>query len=429
MPELVHFENVSKYYHLGNGQSVLSRLVSSLTKVRRPLRAEAEEEAGFWALRDVTFTLRRGEALGIIGPNGAGKTTALKILSHVTKPTSGRVAIQGRLSSLIELGAGFHPDLSGRENIYLNGSILGLRKRQVAALFDRIVAFSELERFIDTPVKRYSSGMYARLGFAVAAHVSPEILLVDEVLSVGDFGFQAKCAQRMKELRAQGTAIIFVSHNMRSVYSICDSCLVLNRGQVEYLGSPAEAIERYHSRVQGSGQGTEKGSETRELDVDKRAEKPADILRVDLFDVHGNSVQRYRMGDTLIARIHYVAYQRIDGPIFSVGLYRADGVHACSNTSVGSLEPEAIEGPGVVELALPDLPLVPHTYFVTASIAEPRSLRPYASEQLTSFQVESGPEWIDEHYGVFVPRFRWKQLSDASPRALASTGSGLLHEN
>lgn len=425
MPELVRFHNVSKYYNLGTGRGSLPKLICNLAGRLQGRSSSLREEDGFWALRDVSFILKQGQVLGIIGANGAGKTTTLKILSHVTEPTLGQVSIRGRMSSLIELGAGFHPDLSGRENIYLNGAILGLRKHEITSLFDQIVAFAELEQFIDTPVKRYSSGMYARLGFAVAAHVSPEILLVDEVLSVGDFGFQAKCAERMKQLRAQGTAIIFVSHNMRSVHAICDTCLLLNSGRVEYLGAPAEAIDRYVSQVRGPRQ---VGQSSRS-NVAKPIARVADILRVDLYDERGSPADKYRTGDTLVARIHYVAYQRINRPIFSVGFYRTDGVHACSNTSVGALEPDAIEGTGAIEIVVPDLPLVPHTYFVTASIAEPRSLRPYASEQLASFRIESGPELIDEHYGIFVARIQWKQLGDDTSQLCESAMSGLARES
>lgn len=410
MKELVSFDNVSKYYHLGTGTNGLlhlgSRVASRVTG--QPVPPGGRE--GFWALREISFCVRQGDALGIIGSNGAGKTTTLKILSRVTKPTSGRATVKGRMSSLIELGAGFHPDLSGRENVYLNGAILGLKKHEIDALFDRIVAFSELEPFIDTPVKRYSSGMYARLGFAVAAHVNPEVLLVDEVLSVGDVGFQAKCAERMKELRRQGTSVIFVSHNMRSVNAICDSCLLLNHGQVEYLGPPREAIDRYLSlnRVEARGVSTPSG-------VDGVTFQPADILCVELLDETREPKDRFRIGDTVVARIHYVAHQRIEAPLFSAGLFRVDGLHACSNTSEGYVEPNVIEGPGVIELVIPHIALVPNTYILTTSISERKTLRAYAMEQSASFQVASDQRLIDEHYGVFVPDFRWREGGDNLP--------------
>lgn len=420
MPAIVQFENVSKCYRLGAGQSDLRELISSLPGrlLRRGTRGADDD---FWALKDVSFALEPASALGIIGSNGAGKTTTLKILSRVTKPTFGCVAVNGRMSSLIELGAGFHPDLTGRENIYLNGAILGLKRREVDDLFDRIVDFAELGQFIDTPVKRYSSGMYARLGFAVAAHVSPEVLLVDEVLSVGDLSFQMKCAERMKVLRSQGTAVILVSHNMRTVDTICDSCLLLDHGQVEFLGPPSEAIDKHQMLSQPKGSGDPKTGAGPERDPGK----VADIVRVELLDERGNPCDYYEIGATLVARIHYIAHRRIEAPLFSAGFFRSDGLHAGSNTSLGFLEPEAIDGPGVVDLIVPDLPLVPNTYMLVTSICERRSLRPYATEQLVSFRVGSSGVLIDDAYGIFRPNFRWRPVLDvteASPPALTGAG-------
>jgi ABC-type polysaccharide/polyol phosphate transport system ATPase subunit len=204
----------------------------------------------FWAVKDVSFQVGRGEALGIIGPNGSGKSTILKLLSGILKPDKGDFRVRGRLGALIELGAGFHPDLTGRENIYLNGTILGMRKAEITSRFDAIVEFSGLKEFLDTPVKRYSSGMYARLGFSVAAHVDPEILLVDEVLSVGDYHFQQKCFAKMREFIHNGTSLIFISHNMTAVSSLCQRALVLCKGEALFLGEAASAIQQYHSMYQ-----------------------------------------------------------------------------------------------------------------------------------------------------------------------------------
>ncbi len=198
-----------------------------------------------WALRDVSFEVKRGEVLGIIGRNGAGKSTLLKMLSRITEPTSGRAIIRGRVASLLEVGTGFHPELTGRENIYLNGAILGMRKAEIDRKFDEIVAFSEVERFIDTPVKRYSSGMYVRLAFAVAAHLEPEILILDEVLAVGDAAFQKKCLGKMGDVAKEGRTVLLVSHNMATIQGLCGRCLVLERGRVAFSGEPAVAVEVY----------------------------------------------------------------------------------------------------------------------------------------------------------------------------------------
>ena len=239
---------VWKKFAKGEKFDSLRDLIPSLAKwlvsanhrdVLRPLE--------FWALQDVSFEVRRGEALGIIGPNGSGKSTILKLLSGILKPDKGSFQLRGRMGALIELGAGFHPDLTGRENIYLNGTILGMKKAEIARKFDEIVEFSGLKEFLDTPVKRYSSGMYARLGFSVAAHVDPEILLVDEVLSVGDYHFQQRCFEKMREFTRKGTSLIFISHNMTAVSSLCQRTLLLRKGEVLFLGDTAGAIQKYHS--------------------------------------------------------------------------------------------------------------------------------------------------------------------------------------
>ena len=208
---------------------------------------QGDEVEEFWALKDVGFEVKRGDVLGIIGRNGAGKSTLLKILSRITEPTEGRVEISGRVASLLEVGTGFHPELSGRENIYLNGAVLGMTRAEIRAKFDAIVAFAEIARFLDTPVKRYSSGMYVRLAFAVGAHLDPEILIVDEILSVGDAEFQKKCLGRMRDVAGDGRTVLFVSHNMAAVRALCSTCLLLREGRVEAMGAPGEVIARYVS--------------------------------------------------------------------------------------------------------------------------------------------------------------------------------------
>jgi lipopolysaccharide transport system ATP-binding protein len=239
-------EGVYKKFRRGELYDSLRDLIPAVVArfVRQPAR-DVLSAREFWALQDVTFELGRGEAFGIIGSNGAGKSTILKVLSGIMRPTRGHVEINGRLSALIEVSAGFHPDLTGRENIYLNGTILGMTRAQIRRRFDAIVAFSGLEEFHDTPVKRYSSGMFARLGFSVAAHVDPEVLIVDEVLSVGDYLFQQKCLERMNEIMSGDATIIFVSHNLRAVSSLCARSLLLDRGRVVNIGPSAEVIKSY----------------------------------------------------------------------------------------------------------------------------------------------------------------------------------------
>ncbi|HXY69201.1 MAG TPA: ABC transporter ATP-binding protein [Gemmatimonadales bacterium] len=242
----VAVEHVSKKFRRGELHDSLRDLVPAL--VRRAVRRTGRPELAareFWALDDVSFTVGRGEALGVVGGNGAGKSTLLKLLGRILRPTRGAVRIHGRLSALIEVSAGFHPDLTGRENVYLYGTILGMSRQDIRRRFDAIVGFSGLEEFMDTPVKRYSSGMFARLGFSVAAHVDPDVLLVDEVLSVGDLVFQRRCMERMREVIRQGTTVLFVSHNLRAVNDLCSRALLLDHGRVTAAGAPAEVTQAY----------------------------------------------------------------------------------------------------------------------------------------------------------------------------------------
>lgn len=244
----IRCEDLGKRYHLGIGPSykTLRESMSGLLRgAAKRLRSGAPQPESFWALRDVSFDVKHGEVIGVIGRNGAGKSTLLKILSRITWPTEGRASIHGRVGSLLEVGTGFHPELTGRENIFLNGAIMGMRKAEIAAKFDEIVAFSEVDKFVDTAVKHYSSGMYVRLAFAIAAHLDPEILIVDEVLAVGDLAFQQKCLGKMSEVSRGGRTILFVSHNMAVVEKLCQRTIVLHEGKVDYAGDTEEAIHHY----------------------------------------------------------------------------------------------------------------------------------------------------------------------------------------
>jgi ABC-type polysaccharide/polyol phosphate transport system ATPase subunit len=242
----LRMEHVYKKFRKGETYNSLRDLLPAMTgKMFRGQELNADDEREFWALQDISFEVKHGEALGLIGRNGAGKSTALKILSRIMKPTKGRMIVNGRLSALIEVSAGFHPDLTGRENIFLHGTILGMTKREIQSKLDQIVAFSGIEEFIDTPVKRYSSGMFARLGFSVAAHVDPEVLVVDEVLSVGDNLFQQRCMERIHSIIAAGTTVLFVSHNLKSVAEICQRTLLLEHGKMVTLDKTDAAIRKY----------------------------------------------------------------------------------------------------------------------------------------------------------------------------------------
>ena len=253
---VISVEGISKRYLLGKRRSkddgIRHLMEDALRAPLRWLRSRRESsESGpeeYWALKDVSFEVKRGEVLGIVGRNGAGKSTLLKILSRITEPTSGRISIDGRVASLLEVGTGFHPELTGRENIFLNGAILGMSRLEIKRKFDEIVAFSEVDKFLDTPVKRYSSGMYVRLAFAVAAHLEPEILIVDEVLAVGDAQFQKKCMGKMSEVAKGGRTILFVSHNIVAVRNLCSECILMEKGRVRSVGSTDTVLAEYHSK-------------------------------------------------------------------------------------------------------------------------------------------------------------------------------------
>ena len=280
----LRMEHVYKKFRKGEIYNSLRDLIPALTgRMFRQQDLRASDKREFWALQDVSFEVKRGEAFGIIGHNGAGKSTILKILSRIMKPTKGCMLVHGRLSALIEVAAGFHPDLTGRENIFLNGTILGMTKREIESKLDQIIAFSGIEEFIDTPVKRYSSGMYARLGFSVATHVDPEVVLIDEVLSVGDYLFQNKCVERMREVVNSGATVLFVSHNLKSVAEFCHRCLLLERGRAIKIGPSDEVVSSYLAR-------------TGALRSGRTHSKPVVISKVTFRNQHGECA-RFKSGE------------------------------------------------------------------------------------------------------------------------------------
>jgi lipopolysaccharide transport system ATP-binding protein len=318
MKPSIRVEHLSKRYRIGQ-KAGISALLSGYMK-----RTESEHH---WAVQDICFELGPGEAMGIIGPNGAGKTTILKLLSGVTQPTSGTVTLNGRFSALIELGAGFHPDLTGRENIYLNGTILGMRRSDINARFDQIVDFAGIGSYLDTPVKRYSSGMHARLGFSIAAHIDPEILLVDEVLAVGDHAFQMKCYARMDELRAKGTTLIFISHNMQAVRRVCDKGLVMYGGEAIFKGSADDAVVAYSDAVrQAAARVATKpvpmsnGLSQRVMTFDLEFEK---VTLLDALERCPKNV--LESGQEAILSVEVVSHKTVTNPIFGFSVRTMDG--------------------------------------------------------------------------------------------------------
>jgi len=304
----IEFENVRKAYRRRFGRGSLRDALPNL--LGKVVGQDGRDRGDMlWALDGVSFEVRKGEVLGIIGPNGAGKTTVLKLLSRVTRPTSGRITVRGRVSALIELGAGFHPDLSGRENVYLNGAILGLKRREIDQKFDSIVAFSELEEFIDMPVKRYSSGMFVRLGFAVAVHVDPDVLLIDEVLAVGDYMFRDKCVRRIQEFRDAGKTMVVISHNKEMIQKLCDWTLFLYKGKVMFLGGTQEALDLYHTGFAG---------EALRQEVGRRGGggREVEITQVELLDGEGKPRNSFLTAEPMKLRIHFRTNAPVDDPVF-----------------------------------------------------------------------------------------------------------------
>lgn len=316
----IRFDNVSKQYRVG-------RTLPGIAQILGWRRASQSNSANVhWAVRNVSWELAPGTAMAVIGPNGAGKTTTLKLLSRVTQPTSGAIDIRGRYAALIELGAGFHPDLTGRENIYLNGAILGMKRSEIRTRFDQIVDFAGVEQYLDTPVKRYSSGMTARLGFAVAAHVDPDVLLIDEVLAVGDYAFRMKCYNRMDELRRKGASLIFVSHNMEDVRRVCDRGLVMYAGAKAFEGTAAEAVAEYSNvlRQNASRNAKETVSAGGGL-AQRRMTHEARILRVELVGEDGRPRRAVISGEKVYVAVEFECYAEVQQPVFACIIHGPNG--------------------------------------------------------------------------------------------------------
>jgi lipopolysaccharide transport system ATP-binding protein len=330
MDTAIQVENLSKRYRINlvrqRYQTLRDELADSVRSLFRRNDHGRQEKETFWALRDVSFEVKHGEVIGIIGRNGAGKSTLLKILSRITEPTQGRATIHGRVGSLLEVGTGFHGELSGRENIYLNGAMLGMKKAEIDRRFDEIVAFSEVENFIDTPVKRYSSGMYVRLAFAVAAHLEPEILIVDEVLAVGDTAFQKKCLGKMEGMASQGRTILFVSHNMLAVQSLCTRVIALREGTIGFNGKPEQAIAEYLASVD---QLQSQPLESRSNRVGGEAFRFVDVQFLNPQTLTPSDV--LVSGQPVLIRIRFVntASRILRDVSFGISFFTTGGVHLC----------------------------------------------------------------------------------------------------
>jgi lipopolysaccharide transport system ATP-binding protein len=401
----IRVEGLGKQYRLGTRahdtfRDLLADRFDALVR-RRGERAPAPE--AFWALRDASFEIARGENVGFIGLNGAGKSTLLKLLARITTPTTGRARIVGRVGALLEVGTGFHAELTGRENTFLYGAILGMSKREMRRKFDAIVAFSEIEQFIDTPVKRYSSGMYVRLAFSVAAHLEPEILLLDEVLAVGDLPFQRKCITLAKELQRSDATILFVSHNMFSIKTMCSRVIYLRKGRIGYDGPADGGIALYEEDCRlGTLAWTGKKAE----------DWPVRVTDIVLTDEAGNPRKVFDHGERMRIRLAYEAVRPLDAPNFIVAFVRSDGVECCNYSSEADhVAIDGSRGRGEVELVTPPLSLVSEAYTIHVLVREKGFQELLAAQVGTTFHVRH--ELYDTHFGVFHEPARWSQGGDA----------------
>jgi lipopolysaccharide transport system ATP-binding protein len=375
---------------MGRGAKSLWRRTLDLARGRAIVGGDTTEE--FWALKDVSFEVKRGEVLGIIGRNGAGKSTLLKILSRITEPSEGRVTINGRVASLLEVGTGFHPELTGRQNIYLNGAILGMSRAEVRRKFDEIVAFGEVEKFLDTPVKRYSSGMYVRLAFAVAAHLEPEVLLVDEVLAVGDADFQKKCLGKMSEVASGGRTVLFVSHNTAAVEAMCDAALLLAEGRCIAIGQTSIVLRKYISEL----------SRLNSISLDKRVDRQGNgdirFVSMSLESDNGTAVPALQCGydSTFHFRFKNCTERELKKLQLSLGVDNELGLRVALwdmeliNEEIGLIGP----GQGSVRLVVAKLPLVVGRYYLTIYATVNGVLADWVT-QATVFDVEQG-----DYYGT-----------------------------
>jgi lipopolysaccharide transport system ATP-binding protein len=423
---VVRVENVGKQYRLGAGAE--GRLAEALQRpVNRLLRRS--EQSGrelFWALRNVSLDVQPGEVVGIIGRNGAGKSTLLKLLARITLPTEGRIVMHGRVASLLEVGAGFDPELSGRENVFLSGAVLGMRRQEILAKFDEIVAFSGVERFIDTPVKRYSSGMFVRLAFAVGAHLESDILLVDEVLAVGDAEFQRRCLAKMDDVAHQGgRTIVFVSHNMSAVRRLCDRAYLLQSGEIVASGSPSEVIA-HHLREAGAQ--TEGGTAVIEPDAQRIGSGGALLRTVTLTDSHGEPGTALGLAEPFSVRLEYDVSTRLSGCVFEVGVIAGDGMQIATamNTDGGRPAVDLEPGRWLVDVGL-DLAMLPGTYAFTVMVHHENGATIDAVEAILPFSVSAAARdggdafpWSQVR-GSVRPPSTWSAVSvpDAGPRAPA----------
>jgi ABC-type polysaccharide/polyol phosphate transport system ATPase subunit len=429
-----------RFLHKNQFKTLKSALLS------RSLISDLRPDQTFTAVDDVSFEVARGSTFGIIGENGSGKSTLLKLMAGITRPTSGAITVDGRISALIELGAGFHPEISGRENVAINGIMLGLTRREVTERFDDIVAFAELEEFIDAPVKTYSSGMYMRLGFSVAIHVEPDVLLIDEVLAVGDEGFTRKCLDKIGEFRRRGKTIVLVSHSLGLIEKMCDDVLWMRHAKVADRGDPKRVVDAYLTYVAGGEEALlarEHGMPAGEATTDAGAppgeaetttgyrqgrwgSHEVEIASVRLLDDRGQERHVYVPGERLTIALDVTAAAPVEDFVFGIGVFTSDGVSVYgTNTHLEDFVPARVAGTGGVRLHLDDLRLVEGTYLLDVAVHR-RDGTPYDYHRgLYSFRMKSRTKDV----GVYRPAHRWEFVGGVELEAPVPRPELDLHED
>lgn len=359
-----------------------------------------------WAVRDVSLAVHRGETLGVIGANGSGKSTLLQVIAGIYAPDRGAVSVRGRLRALLELGAGFNPDLSGRENVFLNGQLLGFRRAEIKRRFDAMVEFAEVERFIDMPLKTYSSGMQMRLAFAIASHLDPEVLLLDEVLAVGDDHFQRKCLRRVLEIRESGAAILFISHDLATVEKLCDRVCMLEKGTLVAEGPPADVVAEYRASLAGT-------AATAETTGTRWGSGDVKFTRVALQNPNGSQARFFLTGKGFVIRIEFRASDRVSRPVFGISVRSQDGTLITGpNTKMSRYPIDVVSGSGAIEYRIPRLPLLPGTYVVAVACYDEELVHAYDHwERCAEFLVLEGS--TRERFGLVTVDAEWQLVPTA----------------
>lgn len=407
---ILEFHQVSKRFTF-----TPDRPQTLLESVIARFRGRGRTTEALWAVRDVSFAIQPGQSVGFIGRNGSGKSTLLKLATRIIRPTLGEVMARGRMGALLELGAGFHPDLTGRENIFLNGSVLGLGRPEIARQYAAIVDFAELADFIDMPVKHYSSGMYMRLGFSVAVHTAPDILLVDEILAVGDQAFQEKCIQRIHTLKRAGVTVIIVSHHLALLQDLCDELIWMEQGRIRERGATDRIIARYVDHMRRLSPGVELTSAAGAFR--RWGSQEVQITSVRLLNQQGDEQLLFKTGEMLGIEITFVAHQPVYNPEIGLAIYREDGLQInAPNSRLAGLDLGWVEGGGLIRYQLPAVPLLPATYLVTVAIHNTHQTLVYdLHDRAYQFRIEPGGS--REIEGIVALPAVWDWTPQAAPAA------------